>query len=412
MRGSYWPWIIGLLVILGLLLQQIPLLLVAFLLFMVWGVTFLWEHYCLARLEYRRRLSASRVFFGEQIYLELEIDNRKPLPLPWVEIDDEMPEGVTFLTGSTNPSHKSARVHLTNLLSLGWYHRVRRRYQIGCNQRGVFTFGPTLIRSGDLFGFSRRQMELAEFNRLTVYPRILPVEQDGIPSKQPLGDIRIKRYIFQDPVLTMGVRDYHYGDSLKRIHWKATARLGQLQTKVYEPTTSVDMGIMLDVRTTVPPSWGIVTQLQELGIITAASMANQAMENGYRVGLYINQLGILASEPIRIPPSQHGDQMLHILESLAQIHSSLESVSIARFISQESRLLPWGSTIVVITAVPTQALLSTLIRMKRAGRSVALIIVGRPRTAGILTTIGLAVYHIDADTPWQEVEAIRLQGER
>ena len=50
-------------------------------------------------------------------------------------------------------------------------------------------------------------------------------------------------------MLTAGVREYRFGDSLKRIHWKSTARLGRLQTKVYEPTTTVDISLCLDVRT-------------------------------------------------------------------------------------------------------------------------------------------------------------------
>jgi len=400
----------GALVVLGLILHQVPLLLVAFLLFLVRGVTILWERYSLTRLEYRRRLSAKRAFCGEEVYLELEVDNRKPLPLPWVEINDEMPEEVTFLRGSTTPSHKPARVQLVNLLSLSWYHRVRRRYPLRCQRRGYFTFGPTLIRSGDLFGFSRQEMEIHDVDHLTVYPRIVPLEQPGIPSKQPLGDIRTRRYIFQDPMLTRGVRDYQYGDSLKRIHWKTTARLGRLQTKVYEPTTSVDMGIMLDVRTLTPPDWGTITQLQELGIITTASLASHAMNAGYRVGLYVNQRRQVSGEPVRIPPSQHTDQMVHILEALAQIHAAGESTPIPRFVSQESRLLPWGSTVVVITAVPTEALLTTLVKMKKAGRSVALIMVGGAEVEPGLN--GLSVYRVPDDVAWQDVETIRLQGAR
>lgn len=406
MRGSYLPLIVGVLFFIGVILGQIPLLLVAFLLLLVWGTTRLWERYALTRIEYRRRLSTKRAFCGEELLLELEVANRKPLPLPWVEIDDEIPEEITFLKGKTTQSHKTARVHLTSLLSLGWYHRVKRLYPIRCDQRGYFTFGPTRICSGDLFGFSRQEIEFSDIDRLIVYPRIVPLEQPALPSKQPLGDIRTKRHIFQDPILTMGIRDYHFGDSLKRIHWKTTARLGKLQTKVFEPTTSVDMGIFLDVRTVQPPGWGTVTQSLELAVMAAASIANHAMSAGYRVGLYANQRQQPIGELVRIPPSQHADQMMYILEALAQIHSS-ESMPIARFVSLESRNLPWGSTLVLITAVPTESLLATLLRMKRVGRRVALVLVGGPEMPNLA---GLPVYRISDDVPWREVETLSLQG--
>jgi len=410
MKGSYWPWIAGLLFFIGLLMHQVPLLLVALLLLLVRGITVLWERYSLRRIEFRRQLSTRRAFFGEEVVLELDIANRKPLPLPWLEIEEEMPEDITLLTGTASQSHKVSRVYLTNLFSLGWYHRVRRRYRLRCDQRGYFTFGPTQIRSGDLFGFSRQQMDIETEDHLIVYPRVLPVVQPGIPSKQPQGNIRIKRFIFQDPVLTRGVREYQFGDSLKRIHWKTSARLGRLQTKVFEPTTSVDMGIFLDVRTVPFPGWGSVTQLQELGVIAAASIANHAMKSGYRVGLYVNQLRKFTGERIRIAPSQHSDQFVHILEALAQVHSSVEITPMHRFVTLESRNLPWGSTILVITAVPSEALLATMLRLKRAGRSIALVKIGGTQT--LSSRDGLRTYYVPDDVSWRDLDTITLQGIR
>jgi len=408
MRGSYWLFIAAALFVISLFLHQVPLILVSLLLFLVTGVTRLWERHCLTRVEYKRKLSSNRVFFGEEVQLEIEVANRKPLPLPWIEIDDEVPSEVTLLKGRTLPSHKKARLVLTNLLSLAWYHKVKRRYPIRCLQRGYFAFGPTRIRSGDLFGFFKREREIQQVDYLIVYPKVVPLEKLGIPSKQPLGDIRTRNHIFQDPILTLGVRDYHFGDSFKRIHWKSTARLGRLQTKIFEPTTTIDMGIFLDVRTVKPPIWGTITQLLELGIIAAASISNHAMTAGYQVGLYVNQRKRFSGEPIRIPPSQHTDQMQHMLEALAQIPSSSESMPIARFISQEGRSLPWGSTMVVITAAPTDALLSTLTQMKRAGRRVALVLVGGPEPS--ISNNGLTMYHIPDDIAWRELETLPIKG--
>ncbi len=407
MLGSYWLLITVLLFIAGLILHQVPLLLFSLLFFLVGGVARLWKRYCLTRVEYRRRLSANRVFFGDEVQLEVEVANRKPLPLPWIQIDDEVPDKVTFLKGRTFWSHRATRVLLINLFSLSWYHRVKRRYPMRCLHRGYFAFGPARVYSGDLFGLFKRETEIQEVDYLMVYPRILPLQKLGIPSKQPLGDIRTRRYIFQDPVLTLGVRDYHFGDSLKRIHWKTTARLGQLQTKVFEPTTSIDMGIFLDVRTVKPPLWGSLPQLLELGIIAAASISNHAMAAGYRVGLYVNQNKPFSEELVRIPPSQHTDQLLHILEALAKIHP-LETTPIAELIQQEARNLSWGSTLVVISAVPSDNLLSTLVKMKRAGRMVTLILVGGPEPS--ISKDGLIVYHIRDDVIWHDLETLPMKA--
>lgn len=408
MLGRYWLSIAAVLFIIGLLTHQVPLLLISLLFVLARGVARLWERYCLSRIDFRRQLSAHCVFFGEEVELEVEIANRKPLPLSWIQIDDEVPADVTFLQTKAVASHKANRAVLTNLLSLGWYHKVTRRYHMVCRQRGFFAFGPTRIRSGDLFGFFSRSMELPDVEYLMVYPRILPLERLGIVSNQPVGNKRIRRHIFQDPILTLGVREYHFGDSLKQIHWKSTARLGQLQTKIFEPTTTMDVCIFYDVRTMPLPFWGSVPQLLELGIIVAASVANHAIEAGYRVGLYVNQKKMYPDEFIRIPPSQHTDQWRHILEALAQIHSS-EALPISRFVVSESRNLSWGSTMMVITAIATEGLLSTLINIKRAGRRVVLVLVGGSLPA--IAADNLTVYHISDDVIWRELESLRVPGE-
>lgn len=406
MLGQLWLPVTVLLFLVSLILRQVPIFMIAIAFFLAGGLARLWGRYCLNRVEYRRRLSNNRVFFGEEIQLEVEVSNRKPLPLPWLQVEDELPEQITLLKGKTYQSSRPAHQVLGNFFSLPWYHKTVRRYPVKCDQRGYFVFGPARIRSGDVFGFFDRDVEVPADDYLIVYPRVVPLESLGIPSRQPVGDILVKRHIHPDPLLTLGVRDYRPGDSLKRIHWKTSARTGQLQTKIAETTTTVDMGIFLDVRTVQPPLWGSEPELLELAVITATSIANHALEEGYRVGLYINQSKWDENHLIKLPPSQHADQFRFMLEALAQVHGT-ESVPIARFVQQESRGLPWGSSLVVITAVPTDALLSTLINIKRVGRRVILLTVGGQ---SLLGSDGLTTYHIPGDLPWRKIDSLSLGG--
>lgn len=403
--GNHWLFTTGLLLVISLIARQVPLLLISLLFFLTGAVSRLWERYCLTRVEYKRHLSTNRVFFGDELQLEIEIANKKALPLPWIRIEDQIPADVELLKGSTTTTHDDSRLNLVNLLSLNWYHRVRRRYRMRCLTRGCFAFGPARIRSGDLFGVFNREMEIKRVDYLMVYPRMLPLEKLGIPSKQPMGDIRTRRHIFPDPTLTQGVREYQPGDSLKQIHWKASARMGELQTKVLETTTTVDMGLFLDVRTLKTSFLGTVPELLELGIVATASIARHSMDEGYRVGLFVNNRVRFPDGPIRILPSQHQDQLLHMLEALAQV-KAYETMPIGRLIVSESRNLPWGSSIVVISAAPTDELISTLISMKRAGRRVVLILVGGEKPS--ITDYGLTVYHVPGDVMWRDLESISL----
>jgi uncharacterized protein (DUF58 family) len=286
------------------------------------------------------------------------------------------------------------------------YRRVKRRFPIKCSRRGAFTFGPTHIQSGDLFGFFRSYMTVDAQDFLLVYPRLVPLEKLGIPSQQLFGDIRLKHHLFQDPVLTAGVREYHPGDSLKRIHWKSTARLGRLQTKVYEPTTTIDISIFLDVRTLKAPLWGSSYQLQELGIITAASVSQHALEAGFRVGLYVNQVTRFSRGMVTVPHSQHPDQLVRILEALAQLHQ-VETVPIVRYIREEASSLPWGSTLLVISAQPDEQLMAAMLDLKRVGRSVALVAVGSEVEE--VSADHFPVFRVSDDVAWALVKEIGLQ---
>lgn len=406
MRGDYWLLVAVLICIISIALHQVPLFLVALLFVLAGGASRLWNRFCLHRVEFRRNLSSNKVFFGEEVVYEIEVANRKPLPLPWVQIEDELPEQVTLLKGSPSSLHEG-RVTLNNIFPINWYHRIKRRYPMRCRQRGTYIFGPARISSGDLFGLFRKEVRYDENDCLMVFPRLVTLEELGIPSRQLFGHIRLKSHLFQDPVLTAGVRDYRFGDSLKRIHWKSSARLRRLQTKIYEPTTTVDISIFLDTRTVPLPQWGNVPQLLELGIITAAAISRHALEEGFRVGLHANQLTLFSRGPVRVPHSQHADQLLHILEALAQLHQ-IESLPMSRFIRREAGKLPWGSTLLVISAQPGDDLMAALLDFKRLGRSVALVKVGgTPPEASV---DNLAVYHVSGETPWEIVEEIDIRG--
>jgi uncharacterized protein (DUF58 family) len=408
MRGDYWLWLAVLILIISLALQQIALALICLLFLLTGGVARLWNRFCLHRIEYQRRLSHNQVFFGEEIVFEIEITNRKALPLSWIRIEDELPEKVPVLKGRTEMSVED-RVILTNIFPINMYHRVKRRFPMRCVQRGTFPFGPTYIRSGDLFGFFRRVMKIEKMDYLLVYPRLVPLEKLGISSRQLFGDIRLKRHLFQDPVLTAGVRDYVSGDSLKRIHWKSTARLGKLQTKVYEPTTTIDISLFLDVRTLRAPFWGSIYQLQELGIITAASISQHALKAGFRVGLNANQVTRFSQGMLKVPHSGHPDQLRHILRALAQVHQS-ETMAMAEYIRQEASSLPWGSTLLVVAAQPSEELLAVLLDLMRVGRSVALIKVGgSPQERPTLGAKELKVYYVSDDAAWDVVKEIGLE---
>ena len=109
-------------------------------------------------------------------------------------------------------------------MSLRWYERVTRHYRVTGVQRGAWAFGPARLLSGDMFGFADREATLPEIDTLLVYPRLVPLIALGLPSDRPFGDFRAMRRLAEDPLRLNGTRDYVAGDSMRHVHWKASAR--------------------------------------------------------------------------------------------------------------------------------------------------------------------------------------------
>ncbi|TMJ07869.1 MAG: DUF58 domain-containing protein, partial [Bacillati bacterium ANGP1] len=162
------------------------------------AASYLWDRYCLARVEYRRTFTPRRAFYGETVTFTMEVTNRKPLPLAWLEVVDELPQQLVPLHGRVIPSLRQRRHHLVNLFSIRWYQRVRRHTTLRCDARGYFPLGPARLRSGDIFGFTVRGADAEQVDHLLVYPKVVPLTTLGLPALYPLGDVR-HRHLLEDP---------------------------------------------------------------------------------------------------------------------------------------------------------------------------------------------------------------------
>lgn len=417
-------------ILLSLVIRQPVLLLLGILALLVLASTDIWANYCMRNLRYVRRLSEQRVLFGEEFTFSITLENAKLLPLPWLEIEEAIARSLAFSSRNAPVRQGSESVVMESLFSLRWYERVTRRYTVTCMQRGVHAIGPTTLRSGDVFGFLSRQETLANREYLLVYPMVVPLTRFSLPARHPFGDYKAPRRLLEDPSRVVGVRDYQYGDELRRVHWKATARTMQLQSKVYQPTTTYTMVIFLNVMQQLDVWYGIHPELQELAICAAASVANWALDEGLAVGLYANammyipEIGMKLPAPgeageeavslemivaeelqrrrIHLPPAGNEDQRKRILETLARVQTYFGS-PMEDLIQAERTRLPAGATVVVITSTISEPLIESLARTQSAGHSVTILFVGDTPISKHLA--GISVYHIGGEATWKQFMA-------
>lgn len=367
-----WTYGAGGMILLGPVLQSTALFGLGLLLAAVLFVSWLWARWCLANLSVERRFSHERAFWGEEVDVAQVFTNAKVLPIPWLSVVDEFPGALKVSHGDDAPSGKVALKSIETNLSLGWYERVTRHYKVLCNARGVYEFGPVDVSSGDVFGLFHRTETFETPQTLLVYPRYVPVEQLGIPAKQPFGDFKAALNLATDPLRLRGVREYAYGDNPRFVHWKATAKRGVLQTKLFEPAATPQLFIFCN-QVTFSHIWeGIDTATLELTITVSASLANYALQEGYMVGLQVNAFAGSSDRHLRISPSRNPDQLTRILESLARLRG-WSGVPVEDLIRAERRSLPIAATIVVVTGVISDDMLSVLTALRRAGHPVTLV---------------------------------------
>ncbi len=393
-------FVLLLLIAIGLLTRSPVLVLIGVLLLIVFGSSWLWGRYCLSNVTYTRRFATQRLFCGEEAELWIELTNAKPLPLPWLKTEDEFPKEMPAQQAILDYSAKAQRVILSNVFSLRWYERVRRRYRLLAERRGVYDFGPVLISSGDLFGFRERWREDGAVDIVLVYPKIVPLEKLGLRAARPFGDLATERRVMEDPLRLASVRDYQAGDSIRYIHWKATARRGTLQTKVFDPGASQTLIVALNTQTMAEAYSGVLSDVYETAVTVAASIAYAGLQTHWPVGLYANA-GVRDSHRwVSVKAARRGDQQLRILESLAQLNY-LTLIPFDRLLREEVSRFPYGATLVLVTPIMNAAIHSAILDLRAAGHPIALVMIGQPSESA---TPDVPTYFVTQN--WTEMERL------
>jgi uncharacterized protein (DUF58 family) len=387
----------------GLLLHRAPLFFGGAVLLLAFGLSALWGRYCLTRLEFARSCSDTVVPFGGEVRVSLSITNRKLLPLAWVSCTDQVPSVLTLVAGETRRSWKSTRNFLPNLVSLGPYERVIRHYRFTCTARGEQVFGPVELRSGDLFGLATRTKCLERGQSILVLPKVVPIDVLGLPTRFPLGDERSDDRHVADPMRVAGVRQYAAGDSMRQIHWKASARTGSLQTKLLEPSASPRVLLCLNLNTSERQWQGIYPDLLELLISVAASLSTHLAERRLSFGLLAN--GFTPHSLVRayVAPSMAPDQALRVLRLLAGL-TPFTTRDFLQTLRMERSRLSRGTTIVAITALDDTATRNELLGLQRIGCPVTMLLVGDAHRESVVP--GIRTYWIGGEDRWRDLRGL------
>lgn len=321
-----------------------------------------WVAYGLRHVRVQRQFQA-RAFHGDDIPVQVQLTNTGRLPLTWLTVQDSLP--VDLITPALQRGVFSLNPGETRHLA----------YTLHARRRGVYAIGPVRAITGDLLGLLDPVMMETAAETLLVYPRVVPLPALNLPVRSPLAEIPALTPLFEDPARVVGVRPYQPGDSLRRIHWKATAQAGTLLVKRFQPAIARDLLLVLDLNPDHYP-WKRRHDTLELAFTVAASLARHSLHHHRQpVGLLCAGYDALdkTNHVWHMPPRAERAFLTPMLEALARAQPA--PVDVLAHLRTLRPRLAWGTTLMLITGDDTPPVFAALAEFHRAGFPLALVLV-------------------------------------
>ena len=379
----------------------------------------------LGQVSAERVCNRARVQVGERVAVVLTVRNRGILPVPWLLLEDSLPQHAL----RQRPPRIKIEGRRLKLVWLKGRSEQVLTYQPTFLMRGYYQLGPLLMESGDLFGLHRRFRLAADPHFILVYPKMISLDDYDVASRRPVGEVQLTHRLFEDPTRISGVRRYQSGDPISRIHWRASARSGQLQSKTFDASTVAGATLLLDFHADGFPETETL-HASELMITTVASLANTLLQLGEKCGVVSNgrdaadrvrvegfriefrtrrgartQYGMQDRsdrlEPVCVPTQQGDDQLTRILEALARLELT-DGLSVAELLAESTGRIPRDATVIAVLCSASEETAIALGQLQRRGYSVLVVLVCFDDTrfresAGRLMAQNLAVRRGESD---------------
>ena len=375
-------------------------------------LTVLWSRYGLRRLRYERHLARDRAVWGDEVRLDVTVWNDKPIPLAWLAVDDYVTDGASVAGSALSPSDRPGLQVLHHVWTIGWFERVVRHLTVLADRRGTYEFGPVRMTVADLFGQGTAREEHTDQQSYVVRPRSVPVRVVGA-DQRALGSLVARHSLFEDPALFAGVRPYQPGDPQRRIHWRATARIGVPVSKRFDPSRARDVLIALDVQTIAGPHWALHfdEDLLESLIVAALSLARKGIADGAAVGLAAAGYTRSIERQVFLLPRGGEDQLAQIADFLGRL-SQTPSAPFERLLGLLPARLAPGTTVQVVSGRDPSPYAAVLSRLDVAGYPVDYVAMGGAAGEAIrrVRSLGLVARHASLTPDWQTSDSLVIAG--
>jgi uncharacterized protein (DUF58 family) len=205
------------------------------------------------------------------------------------------------------------------------------------------------------------------------------------------------------------VRRYQPGDPPRRIHWRATARLGEPVSRRYDPVHERRVLLALDLQTVPGPHWLMLFDDEQVEAlcVAVASLTRRMLSSDVACGLLLGAQLAGGQRWAYLPPSAASGQLGMVEDVLARVQPIL-SLPFERLLGVVPRRLAPGASILTLGARDPEPYAERLRRLRGSGYAVTHVAFGPDREAhrSSLEALGVAALTGDLEPDWRRADAL------
>ncbi|MQA05968.1 MAG: DUF58 domain-containing protein [Streptosporangiales bacterium] len=259
------------------------------------------------RLAAKRILEAPHVPAGHEAAVTLVVENLSRLPTGLLLVEEVVP----YQLGSA-PRFVLDRVEAHGVREIG--------YQLRSETRGRYDVGPLTVRLADPFGLVELTRSFTRVDKLVVTPTVHQLPSVPLTGAWTGGGDSHARTIAAAGEDDAATREYRHGDDLRRVHWKSTAKRGELMVRREEQHWQTRCTILLDSRHRAYHGEGPGSAF-EFAVSAAASIGVAMARDGFGLRL-VTDAGATVAGHGGLPDGGSGPTERLLLEELAMIRAS------------------------------------------------------------------------------------------
>ncbi len=184
----------------------------------------------------------------ERFHVVISLKNTGRGLIPFLRVTESLPYRMDLLLegGYTVKDFRGGK-QVSYTTWLRPRQEVRKYLPVSVSNRGRYFLQEMVLAGGDFLGLSERTRNYNRFREVVVIPRAAPEQAIGEVLGGFMGDVSIRRFIMEDPVLTLGYREYTGREPMKMISWSQSARGMGLMVKKYDYTLEPAVSVLLNI---------------------------------------------------------------------------------------------------------------------------------------------------------------------